>query len=74
MSVQHKGIKIMKELIFKVLDPIGAGFMWIGAVIMYAFAAVGVSAAFLLSVVLSLGVPIFCLIASWGILKYFGVL
>jgi hypothetical protein len=64
----------MKRFLLKAADVIGGGFIYLAGGLLAIFAAIGGAGLILLSIVLSCAVPAFCVIAAWGILKYFGVI
>jgi hypothetical protein len=62
------------NFLLKAVDIFGAGVLWIGGAILAVLAVLTGAAGIAVSIVTSLAVPAFCIIAAWGILKYFGVL
>jgi hypothetical protein len=67
----------MKNFLFKAMNVISAGFMKYAQALVGGFlttlAVILGAGAVVVSLALSLAVPAFCVIAAWGILKYFGV-
>ena len=64
----------MKQFLFKTIDVIGAGFIYLAGAVLALFAGLGGVALILFGIVSSLAVPAVCLTIIWGILTYFGVL
>jgi hypothetical protein len=64
----------MKRFFFKALDIIGGGFIYLAGVVLWALFYLGKCTFLVLGLISSLAFPAFCIIAAWGILKYFGVI
>jgi hypothetical protein len=70
----RREIKIMKKFLFEAVDVIGSVFVTLASIILGAGAAVAGAIIITFSFVMSFAVPVFCIVAAWGILKYFGVI
>jgi hypothetical protein len=64
----------MKEFLFKAVDVIGGGIIYLGGLVLALVACFTGAFMVALSLVCSLAVPALAIVAIWGILKYFGVL
>jgi ABC-type glycerol-3-phosphate transport system permease component len=62
------------SIMYPVVDVVLAGFLWVGGGLALVAAAFAGSCAVILSLVCSMAVPALCIVAIWGILKYFGVI
>jgi hypothetical protein len=69
-----KFLQKIDRFLQKTLDVVLAMFLWVGGGIALVAATFAGACAVIVSIVMSLAVPAFCIIAAWGILKYFGVL